>query len=148
VVVARSQLELWNAPLSTSASSPILAGDTIYLTGENGSLYAVDVNTGNINWQMSLGIEQRNACPLFADGKLYVAMLDDPKTKAETGKSGTKGAFYIIKPSKDKGEILAHVALDGICQGTPTAYNGKVYMQTKKKFYCFGKKGNNPGLPK
>jgi outer membrane protein assembly factor BamB len=148
VVVARSQVELWNAPISTSASSPILAGDTIYVTGEKGNLCSVDVNTGKINWEMSIGIEQRNACPLFADGKLYVPMLDDPETKAKTGQTGTKGAFYIIKPSKDKGEILAHVALDGICQGTPTAYNGKVYMQTKKRFYCFGKKGNNPGVPK
>jgi outer membrane protein assembly factor BamB len=148
VVVSRSQVELWNAPISTSASSPILAGDTIYVTAEKGNLCAVDVNTGKINWEMSLGIEQRNACPLFADGKLYVAMLDDPETKAKTGETGTKGAFYIIKPGKDKGEILSHVALDGICQGTPTAYNGKIYMQTKKKLYCFGKKGNNPGLPK
>jgi len=93
VVVARSQVELWNAPISTSASSPILAGDTVYVTGEKGNLCAVDVNTGNINWQMSLGIEQRNACPLFADGKLYVPMLDDPETKAKTGETGTKGAF-------------------------------------------------------
>ncbi len=148
VIVERSQVELWNAPLSTSASSPIVAGDVVYVVSEKGNLCAVDVNTGKINWQMTIGIEQRNSCPLFADGKLYVGMLDDPKTKAETGETGTKGAFYVIRPSADKGEILSHVALDGICQGTPVAYNGKVYIQTKKKLYCFGKKGNNPGLAK
>ncbi len=149
VVVERSQVELWNNPLSTSTSSPILAGDTIYVVSEKGNLCAVDVNTGKINWQMAIGIEQRNSCPLFADGKLYVPMLDDPKSKTEkTGGTGSKGAFYIIKPAADKGEILSHVALDGRCQGSPTAYNGKIYIQTTKKFYCFGKKGNNPGLPK
>jgi len=31
--------------------------------------------------------------------------------------------------------------------GSPTAYNGKVYMQTTRHLYCFGKKGNNPGVP-
>jgi len=149
VIVERSQVEIWAAPLSTSTSSPILAGDTIYVVSEKGSLCAVDVNTGKINWQMAIGIEQRNSCPLFADGKLYVPMLVDPKSKAENpGEAGTKGAFYVIKPSRDKGEILSHTVLDGLCQGTPTAYNGKIYMQTQNKFYCFGKRGNNPGLPK
>jgi hypothetical protein len=28
------------------------------------------------------------------------------------------------------------------------AYNGKIYQQTNRKLYCFGKPGNNPGLPK
>src|ERR1043166_7509807 len=74
-------------------------------------------------------------------------MLDDQATKADTGEAGTTGAFYIIKPGKNP-EILTHVALDGRCFGTPTAYNGKVYVQTTKHLYCFGKKGNNPGVAK
>jgi hypothetical protein len=37
--------------------------------------------------------------------------------------------------------------LDGRCFGVPTVYNGKIYVQTSKKLYCFGKKGDNPGLP-
>ncbi len=36
--------------------------------------------------------------------------------------------------------------LTGKCYGSPVGYNGKVYMQTEKKLYCFGTKGNNPGL--
>src|SRR6185369_10583467 len=43
-------------------------------------------------------------------------------------------------------EVLSHVALDGKCFGTPVAYNGKVYVQTTRKLYCFGKNGNNDGL--
>jgi hypothetical protein len=38
------------------------------------------------------------------------------------------------------------VTLDGRCFGTAVAYNGKVYVQTTQKIYCFGTKGNNPGL--
>jgi outer membrane protein assembly factor BamB len=145
VVLDRAKVQLWAADLSTSASAPILVGDTVYLVTEKGDLSAVDANSGKILWKMKLGVEERNSCPLFADGKLYVPMLDDPATKSETGEAGTTGAFYIIKPG-DKPEILTHLALDGRCFGSPAAYNGKVYMQTTRHLYCFGKKGNNPGL--
>jgi hypothetical protein len=145
VVLDRAKVQLWAANLSTSASSPILAGDTIYLVSEKGDLNAVDVNSGKIKWGVKLGVEERNASALFADGKLYVPMLDDPATKADTGETGTTGAFYIIKPG-EKPEILSHMALDGRCFGTPAAYNGKIYVQTTRHLYCFGKAGNNPGF--
>src|SRR2546429_428786 len=75
VVIERSTVELWADNLSTSASSPILAGDTVYLVNEQGDLSAVDANTGRIVWRLRLGVEERNSCPLYADGKLYVPML-------------------------------------------------------------------------
>ncbi|MBM3839790.1 MAG: hypothetical protein FJ398_17830 [Verrucomicrobia bacterium] len=152
VVVERAQVEIWSQDISTSTSSPILVGDRIYVVAEKGDLIALDVNSGKVFWTLKIGIEQRNSCPLYADGKLYVPMLDDPAVKTETGsetgtEAGTKGALYVIRPSESRGEILSHLSLDGRCFGTPTAYNGKVYLQTAKKIYCFGKKGNNPGLP-
>ncbi|MEW6159406.1 MAG: PQQ-binding-like beta-propeller repeat protein, partial [Verrucomicrobiota bacterium] len=148
VVVERSEVELWANDISTSTSSPILVGDRIYVTSEKGDLCSVNVQNGQILWKLKIGIEQRNACLLYADGKLYVPMLDDPRSKAEgTSEAGTKGAFYIIKPTDSEGQILDHVALDGRCFGTPVAYNGKIYVQTTRRLYCFGKRGDNPGLP-
>src|SRR5436190_12611237 len=44
VVLERSKLELWADDLSTSSSSPILEGDTVYLVSEKGDLCAVDAN--------------------------------------------------------------------------------------------------------
>lgn len=150
-VYDRAQVELWSVDISTSTSSPILVGDTIYVVAEKGDLHAVDIKTGKTLWNppVKIGIEQRNSCPLYADGKLYVPILDDPAAKTGgSSDAGSKGGFYIIKPGATKGEIISHVTLEGRCFGSPTAYNGKVYMQTTKKLYCFGKKGNNPGLPK
>lgn len=150
-VFERSQVELWSLDISTSTSSPILVGDTIYVVAEKGDLHAVDIKTGKILWNppVKIGIEQRNSCPLYADGKLYVPMLDDPAAKTEgSSEAGTKGAFYVIKPTPAKGEIVTHASLDGRCFGSPTVYNGKIYVQTSRKLYCFGKAGNNPGLPK
>lgn len=149
VVLERKDLELWAAEVSTSTSSPILVGDTVYVVAEKGDLCAVNANTGEIKWKLKLGIEQRNSCPFYADGKLYVPMLDNPagKGSGEGSEAGTAGAFYVIKPGEKDGEMLAHVALEGRCFGTPVAYNGKLYLQTTSKLYCWGKKGNNPNLP-
>lgn len=148
VTVQRSQVELWANDLSTSTSSPILVGDRIYVVSEKGSLCSVDVNTGNILWRHQIGIEQRNSSPLFADGKIYVPILDDPAHKESGGETGTKGGFYIFTPGDQGPKELAHVTLDGRCFGSPTAYNGKVYVQTTSFLYAWGKKGNNPGVAK
>ena len=67
---------------------------------------------------------------------------------AEAGGTGTHGAFYIIKPGKNEAKILSHAVLDGRCFGTPSVYNGKIYVQTTKKLYCFGKAGKSRGLAK
>src|SRR5262249_1429443 len=88
------------------------------------------------------------ASVLFADGKIYAPMLDDPASKTDASSdAGTTGAFYVIKPA-DKPEILTHIAVDGRCFGTPTAYHRKLYLQTTRHLYCFGRKGDNPGLTK
>ncbi|HAM73039.1 MAG TPA: hypothetical protein DCM86_15480 [Verrucomicrobiales bacterium] len=147
LVIERPKVELWANEVSSSTSSPILVGDTIYAVAEKGDLCAVDANKGTILWKVKLGIEQRNACPLYADGRLYVPILDDPEGKTSgEGEAGTRGALYIIKPGEKEGEKLQKVSVDGRCFGTPVAYNGKVYLQTTRKLYCWGKPGRNPGL--
>ena len=148
VVVELKDLELWSADVSTSMSHPILVDDTLYVVAEKGDLCAINANTGHINWKIKVGIEQRNAGLLFADGKLYVPILEDPASKGAgetSGEAGAKGAIYVIKPTEKEGQMLCHLELDGTCLGTPVAYNGKVYLQTKRKLFCWGTKGDNPG---
>jgi outer membrane protein assembly factor BamB len=148
VVVELKELELWSADVSTSMSHPILVGDTLYVVAEKGDLCSINAQTGQVNWKIKIGIEQRNAGLLFADGKLYVPILEDPAGKGggEASGAGAKGALYIIKPMEKEGQILCHQEVDGLCFGTPVAYNGKVYLQTREKLLCWGTKGNNPGL--
>src|SRR3984957_18044118 len=76
VIVPRAQVELWDNEVRTSASSPILVGDRVYVTSEVGYLVAVNALTGKLLWKLQLGTEQRNSCPLFADGKIYVPILN------------------------------------------------------------------------
>ena len=100
VVIERKDVELWAADISTSTSSPILVGDMVYVVAEKGDLCAVNANTGEIKWKLKLGIEQRNSCPFYADGKLYVPMLDNP---------GGKGAGDSAR-GRDQGRVLHHQA--------------------------------------
>lgn len=147
--VPRAEVELWANELRTSTSSPILVGDRIYVTSEVGDLGCIEVNSGKVLWKLKLGIEQRNACPVYADGRLYVPILNEPGQQEQGSEesAGGRGAFYIIRPTDEKGELLSHVVLDGRCFGSPCVYNGKVYVQTSRKLYCFGRKGDNPELP-
>jgi outer membrane protein assembly factor BamB len=141
VIVPRSEVELWDNEIRTSASSPILAGDCVYVTSEVGYLDAVDALTGKLLWKLQLGTEQRNSCPLFADGKIYAPILNDPGVSAAVGaenSEGMHGALYVIAPGDTEARILSHTVLEGRCYGTPTAYNGRIYMQTTQKLYCFG----------
>ena len=148
-VLDPEKARLWRNELSTSTSSPIVVGDRAYVVTETGELCCVDANNGRILWRLKVGIEQRNSSPLFADGKIYLPVLNALGTPKESGgaeEAGGMGAFYVIQPTDTEGKILSQVTLTGRCFGTAVAYNGKVYVQTTQKIYCFGTKGKNPGL--
>jgi outer membrane protein assembly factor BamB len=140
------EVEVWRNPLAAFSSSPIIVGDRVYTVTETGELCAVNAATGQIFWREKIGIEQRNSSLVHAEGRLYVPMLDDPEAKGS--EAGTRGAFYIFKPSDSGLEKLTHLSLEGRFFGSPAIYNGKIYVQTTRQLYCFGKAGNNPGVAK
>ncbi len=144
------ELEQWRNPVGALASSPVLVGDRIYQVNGTGELCAIDANDGKVLWKKKLGIEQRQSSPFYADGKLYIAMYiaaagGDAKTAGATETVGD-GELYIVKPGDHDAEILSHTVLTGKCYGSPVGYNSKLYVQTEKKLYCFGKKGASKGL--
>lgn len=121
--------EAWRLPLSMFTSSPTLAGDRLYQVVETGELYCIDAAKGTILWHKKLGPSQLHASPLWAEGRLYVPMED--------------GSFWILKPTDTDAEVLSRVHLAGACLGSPAAWNGKVYVHTTKKLYCFGRREDN-----
>ena len=123
------EAEVWRNPVGARDSTPVVVGNRIYQVDETGKLVAIDADTGKTLWHKELGIEQRHASPVFADGKLYVPLLE--------------GDFYIIKPGETDCEILSKVKLEGRSQGSPSIWNGRVYVQTTAKLYCIG--GPKPG---
>jgi outer membrane protein assembly factor BamB len=150
-VFETKDLEQWRNPVGALASSPILVGDRIYQVSGTGDLAAINAATGKVLWKKKLGIEQRQSSPFYADGKLYIAMYvaaAGGKTEGggATGENVGDGELFVVKPGDTDAEILSRTILTGKCYGSPVGYNGKLYMQTEKKLYCFGKAGKNPGL--
>ena len=125
--------ELWRNELGIFTSSPVIVGDRVYQVIHTGELHCVDANTGKSIWHKKLGNGQLHASPTYADGKLYVPMVS--------------GEFYVLKLNDDGAEELTKMKLEGSCLGAPAVWNGKVYVHTTAKLYCFGSAGSNPGLP-
>ena len=149
-IFAPKELEAWRNEIGSLASSPVLVGETLYEVNGTGDLCAMDANTGKVLWKHKLGIEQRQSSPFYGDGKIYVALytaaLGADKVGASGGDTVGNGELFVIKPGTSGCEILSQTVLEGRCYGSPIAYNGKLYVQTDKKLYCFGKRGANPGL--
>ncbi len=144
-IFSPKELELWRNPLGNLASSPCLVGDTLYEVSGTGELAAVNADTGEVKWKMKLGAEQRQSSPFFADGKLYVAFYIAGGDPAADEGDGGDGELYVFKPGEKDAGLLSKTKLKGRCFGSPVAYNGKLYIQTDKKLYAFGKKGDNAG---
>jgi outer membrane protein assembly factor BamB len=125
--------ELWRNSEILLTSSPTFANGTIYLVNKVGELCAIDPKTGAVDWRHKLGADQLHASPIFADSKLYIPMRYD--------------GFYVIKPGEKGGEVLSHTALEGEALGAPAVWNGKVYVHTTKKLYCFGSNSESKELP-
>jgi len=123
-VVLASECELWRQPLASFTSSPTLVGERVYQTVDTGDLCCLDADSGDVLWHAKLAPDQIHASPLAADGKLYVPM--------------NNGTFYVIRPSDEGPEILCELQLEGNCLGAPSVCNGRIYVHTTERLYCFG----------
>lgn len=143
-------LELWRNPLGNLASSPVLVGNTLYEVTGVGEVAAIDADKGTVLWKKKLAPEQRQSSPFYADGKLYVAMYiagaAEGAAKSADEATAGDGELFVLKPGPKDAQILSRTKLSGRCFGSPIGYNGKLYVQTDKKLYCFGKKGANKGV--
>ena len=144
-IFSPKELEQWRNPLGNLGSSPALAGDTLYEVTGVGEFAAVNAVTGEVKWKKKLGPEQRQSSPFVADGKVYVAFYiagSDANAAGGDNEVGN-GELYIFKPGEKDAEVLSRTKLTGRCFGSPIAYNGKLYVQTDKMLYAFGKTGDN-----
>jgi len=121
-----NDLVVWrNDDVSMFTSSPTIVDGVVYQCTIDGELVAIDAKTGKTLWEMgTLGASQLHASPLYADGRLYIPYWND--------------GLFILEPSRTKPTDVKQTKLDGKCIGTAAAWNGKVYVHSTDKLYCFG----------
>ncbi|NOT31617.1 MAG: PQQ-binding-like beta-propeller repeat protein [Planctomycetes bacterium] len=123
-LVEPKDAERWRVDLEAFSSSPVVAGQRLFLSDEDGELACVNVESGALLWKHKLAPDQVHASPLFAAGRLYVPM--------------NNGSFHILAPSDQGPEVLDQDQLEGNCLGAPALANGRLYVHTTAKLYCFG----------
>lgn len=123
--------ELWRNDLCAFTSSPVLVGKRVFQTDLHGDLCCIDADSGEILWKEHLAPDQIHASPAYGSGMLYVPM--------------NNGSFHVIRPDDGGATVLQSLELEGNCLGAPAIANGRVYVHTTKRLYCFS--GVEVGVP-
>ena len=125
ILILGKEAEVWrNNSMEAFTSTPVYREDRIYSTIKRGELVCLNANSGEEIWALKLAPDQVHASPTWADGKLFVPMFD--------------GQVSVVKDSGKEGIILSQVQLDGSCLAAPAVAHGRVFVQSKKRLYCFG----------
>lgn len=121
-----NDLVVWrNDDVSMFTSSPTIVDGVVYQCTIDGQLVAIDAKTGKTLWEKGdLGASQLHASPLYADGRLYIPYWND--------------GLFILTPGRIAPDDVKQTKLDGKCIGTATAWNGKIYVHSTDRLYCFG----------
>ena len=124
--------ETWrNNELEAFTSTPVSRNKRVYSTIKTGELLCVNADSGEVVWRLKLAPDQVHGSPIWADGKLYVPMFD--------------GKLFVVKDNGAEGEILDEVQLAGACLAAPSISNGRLFIQSKERLYCFG--SDKPARP-
>jgi outer membrane protein assembly factor BamB len=106
--------------------SPILYQNVLYLIKDGGIATTLNPKTGQVLKQARLpgATEQYWASPVAADGKVYIVSAG--------------GKVSVLRASGDW-ELLVVNDLGDDCFATPAIADGRIYLRTRTKLYCFGK---------
>ena len=104
-------------------SSPLLLGDELYWTSDDGMANCADARNGEAYWQERMN-EQHLASPLLAEGRLYFFGMNGKTTVVKAGKSFEK---------------LAENRLEGTVVATPAIVDRSIFLRTDTHLYRIGK---------
>jgi len=136
-VLGKDHIAWRNDDVQQFTSSPTLVGGVVYVCTLDGHLAAIDAATGKTHWKKKMSGSQLHASPLFAGGRLWVPMWND--------------GLYVITPTADPTQEPSDITLvntEGQMIGSPSAWNGQVFVHTTDKLYAFGQPdGSGDGSP-
>jgi outer membrane protein assembly factor BamB len=107
-------------------ASPVFHDGVLYLVDDGGIFMSVNATDGSVlkRGRLKQGGRQFYASPVVADGKVFVVDTDGRLTVIQAG-----GADWQELSSTELGEPVV---------ATPAICDGRLYVRTASKLYCFG----------
>ena len=125
--------EAWrNSAMEAFTSTPVYKDGKLYATIKRGELVCLDAESGEEHWVLKLAPDQVHASPTWADGKLYVPMFN--------------GKLFVVADRGGEGKIISELDLGSACLAAPSVAHGRVFVQTKRKLFCFGSAAPAPAF--
>ena len=105
--------------------SPLLYKNVLYMVNDGGIVTIFQPNDGTVIKQARLtgAVEPYYSSPVAADGKVFLV--------------SRRGKVSVLNPGGAL-EILAVNDLAEECSATPAIADGRIYIRTIKRLYCFG----------
>ena len=105
-------------------ASPVSYQGLLYLVDDQGIVTVIDAQDGEVvkKGRLKKGVKFY-ASPIAADGKIFIV--------------DTSGRFTVLKAGADW-EELSSTEFGEQCFATPAICDGRIYLRTKSKLYCFG----------
>jgi outer membrane protein assembly factor BamB len=105
-------------------SSPVLAGDLLYMVSNKGVLTCLEAKTGKVVWSEQLEGEY-GASLLYADNRIYI--------------SSKEGKTTVIEPGREF-RVLAVNELDGFLGASGAVAGKSLLLRTKTHLYRIQRK--------
>ena len=108
----------------SNIASPLVAGGRVFVVKKGGLSASFDATNGREVWSKKRinNLGNYYASPIAGDGKLYV-----------TGENG----FLVVLRDGPEVEVLAKNDLGDSCLATPAIADGRLFVRTLRKLYCF-----------
>ncbi|MBC7326563.1 PQQ-binding-like beta-propeller repeat protein [bacterium] len=104
---------VWQVEGNFGYSTPIVAGDKLFIVSMEGKLLCVSPK-GEVIWNISLGTSFFNSRPVIAGGKLYSVSFN--------------GTLFILDISNGKLISKVRLSQDGCCVSTPVISEGSIFI--------------------
>ena len=117
--------KVWSFDRGPDVPTPVSDGKLLYIVGDQGVVYALDVQTGQPVYgpeRLKSGIY--SASPVLADGKIYV-----------TSEDGVTSVFAV----GPKFELIAENAMNEYTLSTIAVSGGQLFLRTAAHLYAIGK---------
>ena len=117
--------KVWSFDRGPDVPTPVSDGKLLYIVGDSGVAYALDVKTGEpVYGPERLRTGTYSASPVLADGKIYV-----------TSEDGVTSVFA----AGPKFELLAENAMNEYTLSSIAVSNGQLFLRTAGHLYAIGK---------